>query len=109
MLKITNKLVRDNIPDIISRKGGRAKIKILEDKEYQKELIKKLKEETKEFEEDNNKEELADIYEVFIAILKTADTNIEEISHIAEIKRKKNGAFKNRIYMEYYDDGSCLR
>lgn len=109
MLKLTGKLVRDNIPDIISRKGGRAKTRVLESEEYKKELIKKLKEEASEFEEDNSKEELADIYEVFIALLETADTNIEEISHIAEIKRKKNGAFKNRIYMEYYDDGSCLR
>lgn len=109
MLKLTNKLVRDNIPDIISRKGGRAKTRILESEEYKKELIKKLKEETKEFEQDNNKEELADIYEVFIALLEATDTNIEEITHIADEKRKNNGAFKNRIYMEYYDDGSCLR
>lgn len=39
------KLVRDNIPDIIRKKGETPKIRILNDKEYYEELVKKIGEE----------------------------------------------------------------
>ena len=45
MIKNYNKLVRDNIPDIIKNNGGEPIIRILDDSEYKSELEKKLYEE----------------------------------------------------------------
>ena len=49
MEKIFNKLVRDNIPDIIASNKEIAITKILTDDEYKIELLKKLKEENQVF------------------------------------------------------------
>lgn len=109
MIILTNKLVRDNIPDIIAEKGGRANIRILNDSEYRNELIAKMREETSEYEKDNNKEELADMYEVLKALVEAHGTDMKEIEKIAAQKSKRKGAFGKRIFMECYHDGSCLR
>ena len=45
MEQIFNKLVRDNIPDIIHNNGKKAITRILSDEEYKQELEKKLYEE----------------------------------------------------------------
>ena len=62
--KVFNKLVRDNIPEIILKKGGESEIRILEDAEYSDLLNKKLMEECNEVIEaddtESKKEELAD-------------------------------------------------
>lgn len=63
-MKIHNKLVRDKIPEIIEKENRRPITKILSKEEYISELNKKLQEEFKEYLEDNNVEELADIVEV---------------------------------------------
>ena len=109
MLHISNKLVRDNIPDIIQSKGGWAQTKILEEEDYRLALIEKMNEETQEFKKDNTAEELADIYEVLLALISTSGKTLEEIKEIADAKRSKNGAFEKRIFMEMYSDGSVLR
>ena len=46
MVQIFNKLVRDNIPNIIENNGEKAITRILSDKEYRVELYKKLLEES---------------------------------------------------------------
>ena len=48
MERIYNKLVRDNIPNIIKEKGEEPITRILSDEEYKKELEKKLNEEYQE-------------------------------------------------------------
>ena len=58
MEKVFNKLVRDNIPDIIEKNNEVAVTRILEGKEYLKELYKKLHEECNEVEMAKNKEEI---------------------------------------------------
>jgi predicted house-cleaning noncanonical NTP pyrophosphatase (MazG superfamily) len=79
------KLVRDKIPEIIRKNGKEPVTRVLDEKEYLVELVKKLKEEVAEFEADHSVEELADIKEVIIAI--------REVLNI-------RGRFKNRIYLE---------
>ena len=49
-----NKLVRDNIPDIIKKNGATPIIRILDDEEYFKELNRKLKEELNEYLDGND-------------------------------------------------------
>lgn len=48
MERISNKLVRDNIPNIIKENGEVPITRILTDEEYKKELEKKLDEELQE-------------------------------------------------------------
>ncbi|MEF2642364.1 MAG: nucleoside triphosphate pyrophosphohydrolase [Clostridia bacterium] len=99
-MKIYNKLVRDKITDIIEADGRIAKYRILDDNEYRQELNKKLQEEVREYIEDNNIEELADIVEVVYGILNSMDVSIEEFEKIRMGKQEKRGAFVKKIYLE---------
>ncbi|MCI9287616.1 MAG: nucleoside triphosphate pyrophosphohydrolase [Clostridia bacterium] len=99
-MKVYNKLVRDRIPEIIKSEGRNVKIKILNDEEYRCELNKKLQEEVKEYIEDNNIEELADIVEVIYGILNSMDVSIEEFEKVRKDKAEKRGAFKEKIFLE---------
>lgn len=99
-MKIYNKLVRDKITDIIEADGRIAKYRILDENEYRQELNKKLQEEVKEYLEDNNVEELADIVEVIYGILNSMDVSIKEFEKIRINKQEKRGAFEKKIYLE---------
>ena len=99
-MKIYNKLVRDKIIDIIEADGRITKYRILDDNEYRQELNKKLQEEVKEYLEDNNVEELADIVEVIYGILNSMDVSIKEFEKIRINKQEKRGAFEKKIYLE---------
>ncbi len=99
-MRVYNKLVRDKIPEIIKNNGEEPVIKILVDDEYKNLLNLKLLEEVNEYLVDKNAEELADIYEVFMSILKSQNIDIEEIKNLASKKRDKNGGFEERIFLE---------
>jgi predicted house-cleaning noncanonical NTP pyrophosphatase (MazG superfamily) len=62
-----NKLVRDNMLDILDQKCVAYEKRIASPEEYKQELIKKLKEEIEEFSEAGAIEELADVLEVIRA------------------------------------------
>ena len=99
-MKTYNKLVRDKIPEIIMSDGRKVKTKILDDEEYKSELNKKLQEEVKEYLENNNSEELADIVEVIYALLDYMNITKEEFENIRTKKVEKRGAFKEKIFLE---------
>lgn len=99
------KLVRDRIPEIIVLKGGKPTIDVLNTKDYRTELIKKMHEETDEYAKDRNIYALADMYEVFCAIVKDSGFSMEDVAFIATGKRATNGGFDCKIFMEGYDDG----
>lgn len=100
MAKIYNKLVRDKIPEIIAANGEKAITRLLNDKEYLKELIKKLKEEAKEFEAEPSVEELADIKELVIAIREALGIHSGELEEVRRKKAVTNGRFKKKIFLE---------
>ena len=88
-MKIYNKLVRDNIPEIMIKNKAKPVTRILSDEEYLIELNKKLLEEVKEYLESGEIEELADIEEVIIGMDKEF-INIgdnEEIFYADKIKK----------------------
>lgn len=99
-MKIYNKLVRDNIPEIMIKNGAKPVIKILNDEEYLLELNKKLQEELNEYLQDGNIEELADLEEVLLAILKIKNISLEEFNKIRIEKVNKRGAFDKKIFLE---------
>ena len=98
--KVYNKLVRDRIPEIIRADGLEPKTRILNEKEYLKELIKKLREEVEEFAEKPSAEELADIKEVMIALRQALDIHAGELEDVRRRKATTNGRFKQRIFLE---------
>ncbi len=102
-MKTYNKLVRDRIPEIIVKNGGKPKTRVLSNEEYLTELNKKLQEEVNEYFESESVEELADIAEVLEAIISTKTTT-EEFQKIKEEKANKRGSFKNKIFLEEVDE-----
>lgn len=97
--KIYNKLVRDQIPEIIRSSGGTPVTRILNSAEALKCLREKLLEETQEFLMNENIEELADIYEVLLAILDERKVTFEEFEKIRHNKSQKNGKFIKKIFL----------
>jgi predicted house-cleaning noncanonical NTP pyrophosphatase (MazG superfamily) len=94
------KLVRDKIPQIIKNQGKIPVTRIMELDEYKIELAKKLVEEALEFQTDKNIEEMADVIEVFDAILKVFGFTYEELNKIREKKNFERGAFVDMIFLE---------
>lgn len=96
---IYNKLVRDNIPEIIVNNGGKAEIRILSDEEYRRYLEAKLDEEVGEYHKENTAEELADILEVVYALAASIGCTKEELLEIYQKKHDERGGFEKRIFL----------
>ncbi len=94
------KLVRDLIPQIIIKQGKIPITRIMGIEEYKKELITKLIEEAHEFQEDKNIEEMADIIEVFEAILKIYGFTHQELKTTRARKNLERGTFDKMIFLE---------
>lgn len=104
-MKIYNKLVRDNIPEIIaSDNNKKCKTEILSDMRYLEELNKKLLEETLEYLHSSETEELADIEEVIIAILKAKGITKEALENLRIEKAQKRGGFDKKIFLISVDE-----
>lgn len=103
-----NKLVRDRIPEIITKQGLSFTTRCLESEEYLAELRTKLKEETSEFLEAESGgeavEELADMLEVIHALAEAHGVTVQELERIRVEKADKRGGFKERIYLIEVED-----
>lgn len=99
MKRIYNKLVRDNIPDIIRKNNETPNIKILSQDEYIFHLKKKLQEEVDEFVESDDITELADILEVVDALSNAYNHSLNDVMQIKDKKAISNGKFNNKILL----------
>jgi predicted house-cleaning noncanonical NTP pyrophosphatase (MazG superfamily) len=109
MERIYNKLVRDNIPNIIKNNNETPITRILSSDEYKVELEKKLYEEYQEVISSSNKdrlEELADMVEVIKSLAELEKSTLEEVILIAKDKSNKRGSFKDKIFLEKVIDNS---
>lgn len=100
MIKVYNKLVRDNIPEICRSNNQTAVTEILDDSSYKTALKNKLNEEVNEYLESGDAQELADILEVVEALADTDNKTFSDIMDIKSRKLKKNGAFKKRLFLK---------
>lgn len=104
MEKIYNKLVRDNISEIIENDGEIPITRVLTEEEYKIELYKKLLEESNEvidsLSSDDTLKELADVMEVIKSIAELNNSNLDEVILQANEKTNKRGGFSKRIYLE---------
>jgi len=102
-MKVYNKLVRDNIPEIIKEDGKQCEVSVLEHGEYIKEIKRKIVEEAKELNEAKNKDEmideLADLFELLDYLV------IEDKIYLLKIKKRRiqknmeKGGFDHRLYL----------
>ncbi len=97
---IYKKLVRDNIPDICISNNQVPKYRVLSDDAYKAALLKKLKEETREYIRSNDMEELADILEVVEALAVNQGSSLDEVLKIKEAKVNKNGKFEKKYFLK---------
>ena len=109
MEKIYNKLVRDNIPEIIKADNRQPNIRRIEKQEYLEGLMKKLKEETEELinAQGNEKElakEISDVYEVIDAIIDYHNLDRNQIVELKKERKEKRGGFKQGIFLESIDE-----
>jgi predicted house-cleaning noncanonical NTP pyrophosphatase (MazG superfamily) len=95
-----DKLVRDNIPEIIKNKRQVPRIRIADQKEFKEKLLQKLREEVNEFIADENPEELADILEVIYALAGVLSLTPEELEVMRKKKAGERGAFKEKIILD---------
>ena len=91
-----NKLVRDNIPELIAGRGKKCIYHIADDREYNLKLREKLVEEAQEFLENPSEEEFADVLEVLDAI----KGYMRLSGHKMGMKAYLNGRFEKRIILE---------
>lgn len=98
-MKTYNKLVRDKIPGIIEADGKKYDIEIASKAEHYELLKKKLVEETDEFLEDENLEELADAMEVLFSLAGSLGYEEEELLKKREDKGNERGGFKDGVIL----------
>lgn len=98
--RVYNKLVRDNIPDIITESGETPVFRTLENDEYEACLKRKLSEEVDEFIKESTMDELSDILEVLESIANLHGWTDGEIQKVRRDKAESRGAFRERIFLE---------
>ncbi len=103
MIKKYNKLIRDKILEIIRAAGERPYWRILNGKEYLREIKKKILEEAKELIGAKDKkgiiDEIVDIQELTDALISETGLTKSEIKKQQKIKNKKRGGFKKRLFL----------
>ena len=95
-----DKLVRDRIPEIIREAGSDCRVHSVRDSELTHYLAMKMQEETTEFINDPSVEEAADIYEVFLTLLRTWNIDMSDVVFKAEDKRQSRGGFTQGIVLD---------
>ena len=105
MKTIHNKLVRDNIPEIINNSGRKANYHVIDnDKDFERALTAKLIEEANELyiaeTEEEVVEELADIVTVLSVLL----AQHEQTKAVARAKISAKGGFTQRYFLESVEE-----
>ena len=99
-MKVYNKLVRDRIPEVIEKSGSTCEIEIVNGKEKEELLEKKLLEEVNEYLEDKNLEELADVMEVLFGLANELGYSEEDLLNKRKEKLQERGGFKEGILLK---------
>ncbi|MFC6976005.1 nucleoside triphosphate pyrophosphohydrolase [Halomicroarcula sp. GCM10025709] len=100
MAREYDKLVRDDIPEIIEADGETPVTHVVEGHEHGDRLAEKLLEEATEYREDGSVAELADVLEVVDALRRYHGVSEDELTEKREQKAEQRGRFENGIVLE---------
>jgi len=105
-----NKLVWDNVPDLIREKGKECEIRTLDNDEFEVEILKKVEEEASALPETASRQELIDE----LADVVTCVEYIKSIKNITELEladalerhSRRKGRFENKNYLVWSSDST---
>jgi predicted house-cleaning noncanonical NTP pyrophosphatase (MazG superfamily) len=95
-----DKLVRDEILNIIEQNAERPICYRADEDEYERRLLDKLDEEVAEYRENREADELADILEVVHAIRRHEGVTADDLEQLRSEKAEERGRFEDRIVLE---------
>lgn len=103
-----NKLIRDNIPAILSKQGGyKIIMHHMENEPFIAALKEKLIEEAHEVKQAKTRndlvEEMADVLEVFYALCSSNNVSFDEVEQTRQQKRSIKGGFDQKIYQTAFE------
>ncbi len=104
-----NKLVRDNIPDIITGKRQKCEVRPITDmQEFQQELFKKIKEESLSLSMARTKEQFLEEYADLMAVLEEIVLQLEltpdDLRKIRSENLLRKGRFKKQHFLIWSED-----
>jgi len=103
-----HKLIRDKIPEKMKKAGASFVVKKLNSKKYEKELIKKVGEESDGLlvakSKDELVSELADVVEVMEEIKKFKRISHKKLKEARKENMSRKGGFKKRLYLVWAED-----
>jgi len=100
MRETYDKLVRDDIPEVIRTDGDEPMTHVVEGEEYRERLHDKLDEEVAEFHESDDVEELADVLAVVDALAAAYGSSSTELDDIRRAKAAERGEFEAGVVLE---------
>jgi predicted house-cleaning noncanonical NTP pyrophosphatase (MazG superfamily) len=107
-MAVFNKLVRDKIPELIEQAGKKGTFRILGIDEFKSELMKKLIDEAKDFQYDNDEENitdsLAEILETVYTMAESCGILKEDLEEKRTIRIQSRGAFAQRLFLMELSD-----
>ncbi len=103
-----NKLIRDKIPQVIEKSGGAYEVRELSDKNFKKELLRKVGEEASALPNLKSKKEimteLADVVDVIEEIKKVFNIRENEIKIVRKKAFNKKGGFNKKLFLYWSED-----
>lgn len=106
--KIYNKLIRDNMKEIIEKDSKSSSMRYIKGQDMVTALKNKLQEEVDEFLESGHCSEIADIQEVLLCLIDELGYNFEEIEKIRIEKKKQKGSFHDGLFLESIEFNDIL-
>ncbi len=96
-LVVREKLVRDRIPEIIRASGREVDVRVAGDDEIDMLLRTKIVEEAGELLSSGDVEEIADLLEAIMSLLKYRGIDPSEVENLRTQKRQERGGFEERF------------
>lgn len=107
-----NKLVWDNVPDIIKAKGKDCEVRELSDEEFEIELLKKVEEEASALPETTTRQELidelADVTTVIEYIKARKGITELEVADALERHVHRRGRFEKKLFLIWSSDSTYV-
>ncbi|MBP9764702.1 nucleoside triphosphate pyrophosphohydrolase [Candidatus Babeliales bacterium] len=100
-----NKLIRDNILQLMQNNGSKLYWFELNDQDFQKQLKIKLVEESLEVQRTQNSidltEELADVLEIVYSLAKSHGLSAKDLEQARLKKQKEKGGYEQKIFLSF--------